>query len=359
MTNPVITAGAASLRTDAATAGITLWGASNDSFSSGDSRSMCEMVNMTKESIDRAAQADKILCYIQNTIVAPVNAGAFVGDPYDGNYHTVTLNFGGTNPNPNSSNTAPKMKFKVVKSGDKILEFEFFMCMSGTAEVPIQDQYLHEVIDGDGNVTITSKETSNWKSHMTVSGKIDSSSQFTQKTITALSGGTDSQCTNAQKAVLEQFSDSMEVSAYQKGECNCSGCGAYANQAFSVFQLINGTSSDLHTLAVGEGSLKALFGGTGSGSASDSWDGDTKKDLASWTSGTYYSSVNAGAYPTTDPTIEVAAIAFTAAETWDCATASEGTMTVDMAGLDPICSVLGLRHDDGTDSWIDCWGITQ
>ena len=98
MTNPVLTSGAASLKftgasikADGAGTGITLWGANSGSFSHGDSRSMCEMVNLTKESLDKAAQADKVLCYIQNTIIAPINAGSFTGDPYDGKYQILTL----------------------------------------------------------------------------------------------------------------------------------------------------------------------------------------------------------------------------------------------------------------------------
>jgi len=380
ITSPVITSGAAelkftpnSVKVSEATTGLNFYGATAISFDHNSSRGMCEMLNLSKEAIDKAAQGDKILCYITNTITAPVNAGALKigsGDPYDGNYHIVALDFGPTPPNPDM--THPVMKFKVVKDGDKITEFEMFMCNSTAG----QSQYLDEKVNSDGTVSIIDIDKNrdqnggNWKGQVTVSGKINDAGMFTQKTITSVSGdtgaGTDS-CSNKQKVTFEQFSDSMRVSSYQVGQCPCScptppcGCGdgTYSNQEFSVYQLIHGDSANLRELAMGDGSIKDHFAwGT---SPSESWSGENTHPLSSWTSGDFYAVVNAGDYPTIDPTEEYNAIDFTGATAWDCTTGtSEGTMSVDMAALGAIsvCGSLGLRDDtNNSDTWINCWDI--
>ena len=372
MTNPVLTSGQgevkfSSVKVDSATTGVTLWGAGPTTFSHGQARGMCEMVNMSKESLDRAAQADKVLCYIQNTIVSDVNKTAMNNSGlniYDGNYHIVTLTFSAGTPN-DGQNATPRMKIKVVKDGDKIKEFEMFMCMGGTTAAPIQSEYLHETINGE-DINIVSKNVESgsyngspedWKSYLTVVGKINGDSQFTQKEITAINSSYQGATShNEQKAIFDQYSDSMTVSAYQSGQWG--GQPVYTNQVYSAFQLVNGTSLDVHQLAIGDGSLKATF--SSGGGVTESWTGDNKADI-SYASGSFYSNVSNGTNKvTTSPTAEAQAIAFSGADAWtSCSGASEASLTVNMTELDPICSALGLRHDDGSDSWIDCWTVTQ
>jgi hypothetical protein len=262
------------------------------------------------------------------------------------------------------------MKFKIVKSGDSIAEFEMFMCMGGTTASPAQTEYQHQTIDADGNVAIANKEAQPdsqggyWYADLKASGKLNSDAKFTQKTITALTNWTLNPTTdyNYQKAVFNQFSDKLKVSAAQVGKCAscCSGpgCGTeYGTDAYSEFQLLNGTSTDIHTLAMGDGSLKSNF--TMGPSQPESWNGDTKVDLADWTAGDNYSSVNATAIPTTNPGAEAQALAaapFATSETWDCSDAAAATMIVDQGALASVCSDMSLEPDSG-DNWIDCYSI--
>ena len=354
MTSPVISGtSASSVKVDNALTGLTYWGASSSSFTHGQSRSMCESFNITREIMNKAAQSDRILCYIQNTIVAPVNSGR-VGTADDGNYHMVTLDFGGTVPNPSSHNTAPVMKFKIKKDGDKITEFEMFNCMAGTASAPVQSEYQHQVINGS-DITITSKDIEGqYNNSISATGKLDGT-RFTQKQITGISYSTES-CTNAAKTVIDQFADAIVASAYQIGTC---GSNTYSTQAYAKFQLLNGNNADIHQWAVGDGTVKVKTSNNGSLTNPEntiSWNGDSKVDIAA-ASGMYYSPVSAGTIPATDPTAEAIALDFAASEKWDCSGTPEATMVVDMAALTPICDQYGLEPDGGN-TWIDCYNAT-
>jgi len=366
MTNPVVSASVSSVKTSAATSGLAFWGADQTSFTTGMSRSMCEMFNLTREVLDRAASADKTLCYIANTIASTANATAMSGlNAYDGNAHIIALDFGATSPNPNSSVTQPKMKMKIVKDGDKINEFEMFMCMGGTNASPTQSEYLHMVIDSSNNITITNKGvesgTQTWKSYMLVTGVLNSTGQFTSKNMTGVTYGDGPYGTNYAKAVFDQYSDYLTATAYQKGSNSFNGqTNSYSAQVYSKFQLLNGTSTDLHTWTMGDGSIQAQFSNVWQGvtyphNETISWLGDTKMDTTA-ASGMYYTDALSGTIPTTDPTAEASAIAFTAAETWDCSGTVENTtaIVVDQAGLDTTCSAYGFKPESGN-SWIDCY----
>lgn len=365
MTSPVITSGASSssIKVSSASTGLKFYGTDATAFTAGKSRGMCEMFNLSRDALNKAAGADKILCYMQTTVTSAANKATMDAsglNMYDGNYHIITLNFVGGNPNPNSDNSAPKMKFKIVKSGDKISSFEMFGCFGGTTTTPAQTEYQSQIIDGD-NVTINSKniesEGSNgtWKGHFTATGKLDSEAKFTEKEIGAVTNWTkDAGNYNYQKATFNQFSDLMKVSAAQSGLCSdcCVGCSAYTNYVYSEYQLLNGTSSSIHDLAMGDGSVKYSF--TQGGTNNESWRGDSKAVLAPWTSGDHYTAVNAEDFPTESPATEAQAIAFSASETWDCSGTSEATMVVDQDNLEAVCAEISLVPD-GENSWIDCW----
>jgi len=184
--------------------------------------------------------------------------------------------------------------------------------------------------------------------------------QFTQKQITGLTYSNESTNTNASKVILDQYSNAIAGTAYQKGTYNDgTNTNAYSTQAYTKFELLNGTSTDLHTWAVGDGSVKVTTSNTWNNTPYNnpeeviSWLGDTKADTTA-SSGMFYSAANAGTLPTTDPTAEALAIAFTASETWDCSGASEATMSVDLAGLAATCDTYGLRPD-AEGGWIDCY----
>ncbi len=364
MTNPVMTAGvsSSSIKINKASTGTTFWGGS---FTTGNSRPMCETFNLSRESLDQAAQADKVLCYVQNTLVAPVNSASFNAiNPYDGKYHILQLDFG-TSPNPDSTITRPNMKLNIVKDGNNIKEFEMFMCMNGTDNDHLtQSQYLHQVI-ADGNVTITNKDIStHYKNHMAVTGKLNSDSQFTEKEITAITYSSDTNGTNSSKAVFDQFLDSIIVVAYQTGTF---GSNSYSTRLCSKFELLNGSSTDTHKWAMGDGSMNVIMSNSGSGSGCTggtctytdkySWLGDNKAIVNPATGGMFYSAVSSTTPPATNPTAEASGTSFDTSEAWDCSGTAEVPMTVDMATLNPICDLLGFKAN-GTDNWIDCYSTT-
>lgn len=365
MTNPVVTSGASStaLKINTAVAGLPFYGTNAASFTHGtSSRAMCETFNLSREIINRTAQADRILCYIQNTMVAPVNSAAFNSiTPYDGNYHIVQLDF--STPTGPSGVTKPKMKFKIVKDGNNIKEFEMFMCMNGTDDALLQSEYMHQVINGE-TVNIVSKNiegSDQWKGYIVVDGKLNSDSQFTEKTITALNYSNFSQSgysgTNHSKGIFNQYIDSMIVNAYQTGSSSGPyGSNTYTNKLHSKFELKNGGNTDIQLLAMGDGSiyLQNTDSNGGNWDQRFSWTGDSPYNpLADPASGMYYSATST-ATTLTDPTAEAAGIAFTASESWDCSGTAEVPMVVNQTELNAACDYLGIIPD-GENSWIDCW----
>ena len=161
LTNPVTTDGAnatSSLQADLAVnaiigdseTGLNFYNATQSSFTQGDSRAACESFTTARDLMHAAAQADTILCYVQNVMAAPENDGKLDEDIYNGEYHTLTLDFAGTNDdNDFENNEAPKVKFKVEQDSDgNITEFEMFMCFAGTTSQPEQSEYIQQLING-------------------------------------------------------------------------------------------------------------------------------------------------------------------------------------------------------------------
>ena len=366
MTSPVITNGASSssVKISSASAGLKFWGAQATDFNHGDSRAMCEMFNLSRDSLNKAAAGDKTLCYMQTTVLSDANKATMDSsglNMYDGKDHILTLSFVSGSPN-GSLNLAPKMKFKIVKDGDKITEFKMFMCMGGTTAAPTQTEYLHQVIDGE-NVTIVSKNSEadsqggTWKGDFEATGKINAGGQFTEKEITAHTDWTkDTSNYNYQNVTFNQYADRLKVVGGQVGKCGtCGGTGEYVNNMYSELQLLNGTNTDIHQLAIGDGSAKYSF--SQGGSNNESWLGDTKKAVTPWTSGGYYSAVNAGSLPTANAA-GISGSGFTADETWDCSGTSEATMIVDQDAIEAACANVMLAPDGG-DNWIDCYTQTS
>ena len=266
MTSPVITSGASasSVKISSAKTGLPFWGTTSSAFAAGDSRAMCEMFNLSRDSLNKAAAGDKTLCYMQTTVLSAANKEMMASsglDMYDGKDHILTLSFVSGNPN-NGQNAAPKMKFKIIKEGDKIKEFKMFMCMGGTTTVPTQTEFLHQVIDGE-NVTIVSKNTNDspeggtWKGVFEATGKINADAQFTEKEIVAHTDWTkDTSNYNYQNVTFNQYSDKLKVVGGQVGKCgSCGGTGEYVNNMYSELQLLNGMNIDVHQLAIGDGSF--------------------------------------------------------------------------------------------------------
>lgn len=206
MTAPVVTsAQSAQFFTAAATSGLNFTTVTTDSFDEDSSRSMCETMNVAREVLDRAAQGDEVLCYVQQTLLAEANAGK-IANPYDGNEHIIELTGVGEIPD-----AVAKFKFKVVKNGNSITEFKMFMCMDGEN----QSEYQRQVINNDGSVSIVNKgvnvsQAGTWKSHLTVAGMLDSNNNFISKTIDSVTGWYESDTRkNAQSADITQYSDTL------------------------------------------------------------------------------------------------------------------------------------------------------
>jgi len=368
MTSPVILASGASsssVKVSAATTGLTFWG--TPTFAHGDSRAMCEMFNLSRDSLNKAAAGDKTLCYMQTTVLSDANKGTMTSsglDMYDGKDHILTLSFVSGSPN-GSLNLAPKMKFKIVKDGDKIKEFKMFMCMGGSTATPTQTEYLHQIIEGE-NVTIVSKNSEvdpmggTWKGNFEATGKINGEGQFTEKEITAHTDWTkDTSNYNYQNVTFNQYADRLKLVGGQVGKCGSCGSGAseYVNNMYAEMQLLNGTNTDIHQLAIGDGSAKYSFSMGMSGTSNESWLGNTKKAVTPWTSGDYYSAVNAGALPAANAA-GISGTGFAADEIWDCSGTSEATMIVDQDAIEASCSNVMLVPDNGN-NWIDCWTDTN
>lgn len=346
----------------AASTGLGLQAATNSSFVASNSRGMCEVVNVTKEVIDRASAADRTQCYVQNTMVSATNAAALTAagiNLYDGNYHIFTLNFSNGG---NSTNTAPKMKMRIVKSNGTISRFEMYGCMGGTAASPTQSEYILQTIT-DGAISITSKNVSTSGSNTfsgdtSVTGILDANLKYSSKVIVASSKFTSSSNTNKAKATLTQGSNFITLNGFNSGAM---GSSTYSNRFYSKYQLIDlNTSSasyDLSKLYIGDGTVKGIlsnsFGGSSwSNTIVDSWYGDTKNVLSDSTAGMYYSEVN----PQTPTAVEDVSISFGTDQTWDCTGASEVTITVDQSTLDSKCSTFSM-YASGSHDWLNCYSI--
>jgi hypothetical protein len=110
---------------------------STDTFGTGNSMELCQAANQTREAVDAAAMADRILCYVQ-TIVANDTTGQ-LSTIYDGSYHIFGLSISG-----GDAGTPDHIKMKIIKTGSVVTGFEMFACGSGS-----QKEYLSQTISGN------------------------------------------------------------------------------------------------------------------------------------------------------------------------------------------------------------------
>ncbi|MBI4237815.1 MAG: hypothetical protein HY696_05280 [Deltaproteobacteria bacterium] len=78
------------------------------------------------------------------------------------------------------------------------------------------------------------------------------------------------------------------------------------------------------------------------------WNGDTKLP-DNTASASYLAEVTAGEVPAVG---EAQTISFDGAEVFNCATAAEATVTVDVATMQAACADLELEYE-----WLNCWEI--
>ncbi|MBF0362234.1 MAG: hypothetical protein HQK49_14555 [Oligoflexia bacterium] len=368
-------------------------------------RAGCEAIAMLKTSYENASTPDKIKCYIgtikSNYATAGLSATSI---KEDGTYNYFNIVQNGT--------TQGQVKFKIVKSGGIVSEFEMFECM-GTAPAGHSGNtgYIHVVLSGT-TASIDVKNIRGWgsgsnsgtfKNQFSVSGTVVNR-VYTAKEMTNIFYQTFSSTgftgTNYGKVIVNEYLDSFKIRAYM----NNSGTGTWSNNGtsnyfansqgvtvYGLVQLLNTTSGKMSTLAAGDGTLKYTISGknkssattvavadaeacttTGSGcwvqsvtSQVDAWNGDNLNKLSDATTGFRYSTVNAASADTTQtsPTITMGDT-----EAWNCSTidataAAAGVTaltTVDMSSLSSQMAVCDTQYGFGSEGGnINCWQMEQ
>jgi hypothetical protein len=303
------------LETFAAVTGISL--SSPGTFSSGTSLQLCENVNYVKEILREAASPDKILCYMSKMKANNVIPNSLeLADGSAKYIKLVNLPSGG-----GGGGGSPVVKFEIVKSGSSIASFKMWSCFSSSGGSPVQSEYISETFS-DLSATVISKykgseSGASYGSSMTASGSFSNGS-WNSKNITGYRYYSNSGNSNVMTLNMDQYSDRLNMSIAMKGRY---GSGTYKNKFYSVAQLIG---NSLANFAIGDGSTKAdmSYDSDSNGSAEFSntsvvsWNGDSKANLSTASSGTYYSLANAGSVPAEPDTTQT--VTFSGAESWDC-----------------------------------------
>lgn len=361
-TSPVVSSGSGSISQPKgmgakATTGIVLGELSNSTFEQGQSMGLCEAANHVREAIGAAAQADLILCYVQNIVAA--DSSGQLSTIYDGNYHSFGLNISGA-----EEGSPDHVKMRITKSGNVITGFEMFACASGS-----QQEYLSQTISGTelsmvGKGIFTSQQGTGRHS-VEVTGTLNSTGYFTSKTITLDNYGTWSNYLSWNEASVTQYADKLIYDGYDAG--GFSG-GSFSNRIYAQTQLIDPNSSasnssyDIGLIAVGDGAantyLKNVFNSQiwEPGYSDGGWNGDSKLDddavVLPGTNTTWLSQVEntqPTAAATSHPTIE-----FTASQTYTCDGTEEVQVTANETTLATACDKFNLGHN-----WVDCYNTIQ
>lgn len=355
----------------AAATGMNLNDTTSDSFSSSSSLAGCNSFNMVKEAINSAAQADQILCYVDQISEQFSDQGI---DVYDGEWHVFDMDITGQEGSPD------RIKMQVVKNAaGSITSFEMFMCAdaSGTS---IQNEYTKQTISGTSlemvaKGTHTNADGSGSGSHyVVVDGVLDSSGRYSSKTITTQYTGTYNESPNWSEATVIQTPGRFTLTAYQSGQWSQGEqSGSYSDQTAARGEILDANTSfsstgyDIRLLAVGDGASKFINSGSSdqwgsyrypeSGSAVEAWLGDDDATLDPATDSDFYSEADALTLPEVEG---VFSISFTeGTEDWDCVTLPDGVTaedlgTIDGAAMDAACTKYGLNHN-----WIDCYTQIQ
>ncbi len=346
-----------------ATAGIPLDGI-GEAIDENSSMAACEMANNLHEIFDASAQADLTLCYVQETFEASDQSV----DIYDGNWHVFTLQF--EDETEEGGGPPDHVRMKITKSGDAITGFELYSCASNT-----KNEYISQTLTvnagGGYDVDIagvgTFSDGEGTGSHyVSVDGEMNSSGNFTSKTITTKFKGIWDENENWSEGVFGQGASSYTFSGYQKGDYTG---GSYENAVYSEGQLINTATADIGDTALGDGAISAnlsnVFGPYTWADLgySEGWNGDTTEidavTAADWITASEAGTIPAatGTTPTIKDTYAGLSIAFTDAPSYveyDCDGTSEATVTVP-ANLDSgACQYYSLGRE-----WVNCYDTIQ
>lgn len=294
----------------AATTGVLL--SSPGSFTNK-SGPMCENVRLVTEIMREASGPDKIMCYMGKMKSTGVLPSSLTID--DGVVHYIKLkNLG------EGDSVDPVVRFKIVKTDGAVSLFEMASCFGGSSGSPQQSEYIKQSFSGTTATVVTKnlggESTMSWGSSMTTTGEYDNG--WVSKNINGFRYFNDTQHSyqNVMSINLDQFSDVFKMGIAMNG--TASG-GTYSNRFYTVAQILN--ASKLSTLAIGDGSSQAAMSfndgsQTHSFSGNVSWNGDTKENLSTASSGDYYSLASSGALPTAPSSSQT--VTFSTDESWDC-----------------------------------------
>jgi len=346
----------------AATTGSNLKTSTSNDFTAGtSSRGACETLNMLRESISAAAQADQIMCY-----VSTMNDGAaFTGitdgngdeiDIYDGEYHIFNLNLSN-----DDGNTPSRIKMKLQKDANgSITFFEMFMC-NGTGDNMTQSEYVKQEFDST-SVTMTAIGRHDQSMHsVDVTGTLNSSGQYTERAIVVKDSGEMGDGSDSwQESTLTQTPGEFAVSGYRYG---LQGSDTHGEQCYSAGELLGDDTDSMTDLAMGDGAISYIASGTwqgqeyrepSTGTGTDAWTGDDLAMLSSAEDSEYYSVVSSATLPDIETT--PLTISYESTEIWDCSDdVSVGIYDLNAINAETIesaCSHYTLGHD-----WISCYEV--
>lgn len=341
----------------AATTGVSL--SSPGTFASGTSPAMCENINLIKEILREASGPDKILCYMGKMKSSGVIPSSMTID--DGEVKYIKLkNLG------EGGSVDPVVRFKIVKTDGAITTFEMASCFGGSSS-PVQSEYIKQTFSGTTASVVTknkgSESTMSYGSSMTTTGEYDNG--WVSKNISGFRYYSDSSSSsgNVMTLNLDQFSDIFKMAIAMNGTYSGS---TFSNRFFTVAQVLG--TEKLATLAIGDGSSKAEMSYTqGSPCSSNcshtfsntvSWNGDTKTDLSTASTGDYYTAASAGTVPSAPNSSQT--VSFSGDEAWDC-TVPDGGSFVEAdfsAGGTAIQEGMQSCNDKYIDSngggWLQC-----
>lgn len=348
--DPVTSSGSSLVDGDAlfATTGVTLKNMSSSSFTTSSSQAMCEAANTLKSSFNEAVQSSVILCYIQQ-VISDNDLGEV--DIYDGQARVFTLDFG------DSEDQGPgAVKIKLTKTDGVITDFEMWSC--GDSGQSGQTEYMHQQIDGS-DFTMDSKYTwddtnGSGAQSISVTGALNSSGQFTSKTITSSYTSTwgDTNDTSYGGKTVTQGASQATISMWDTGTWTYNNQQeSFTNRVYGIAELLN--TSAIATIAIGDGAAVGQGTGTFNGGESyewsftEGWNGDT---TAQDSESDFIATAQEGTIPDagSEPSIS-----FSGDEVFDCDTTGAISLTVDMDSLNAACSDLELGWE-----WVNCWDIT-
>lgn len=322
----------------------------------------CEMFNLIKQGVASAAQADMILCFIaamndQDSFANLSDSSGDSVDVYDSAWHIFNLNI----VSDDEEDGAPdRIKMRVVKDeSGSITNFEMFMCSLVDGSL-VQNEYTsQEISDSSLAMTAVGFHSDAYGSgghSVDVTGTLDGSGAFTERIVTLSDSGNYGGGLHSQSGILTQLPGSFAFEGYRYGTHEG---GSYQDVIIGIGEMLGDNSSELSSLAVGDGAVVYSSSGTYDGgtyehSGTDAWLGDGCLPIEPPDSSSFYEEANAG----TLPTVGDVSIGFAADQTWDC-TDDVGVGIVDLpiteqSMMNAACSAYAVDHE-----WVNCWEIIQ